>query len=242
MIVQPKQRGSHCMHEIAAATWASAPLCGCGLKFPCLVVRRRAGVGEIPHKCSRACCLCAPGTGLVTEYCDVPIGLQHVNYISTTTIVKVPRFCAWIGLRLVSYRAPGIGRPVGLLGTVRLAQNSKPTPVWAANTRHEVSDLCSAATLGMRMPCLDTCTTSGTCMLTHTCTGCTAHQIVIRPMLYAWSIGCGGCAPPLHCRQRLCGHMHSDAIPAALTTMHVHGTKCACVPDPQHGSPVRMAP
>ena len=47
-----------------------------------------------------------------------------------------------------------IGRPIGLLGSDRIAQNSKSTPVWAANTRHKASDLCSAATLGMRMPCL----------------------------------------------------------------------------------------
>ena len=55
---------------------------------------------------------------------------------------------------VIGLQSRPIGRPIGLLGSDRIAQNSKPTPVWAANTRHRASDLCSAATLGMRMPCL----------------------------------------------------------------------------------------
>ena len=54
----------------------------------------------------------------------------------------------------IGLQSSPIGRPIGLLGSDRIAQNSKPTPVWAANIRHKASDLCSAATLGMTMPCL----------------------------------------------------------------------------------------
>ena len=69
------------------------------------------------------------------------------------SIVKVPRFCAWIGLRLVSNRAR-LADQLGCLDLTESHKETKPTPVRAANTSHKASDLCSAATLGMRMPCL----------------------------------------------------------------------------------------
>ena len=75
------------------------------------------------------------------------LGGYTIRYCQSSKVLCMDR-------NAIGLQSSPIGRPIGLLGSDRIAQNSKPTPVWAANIRHKASDLCSAATLGMTMPCL----------------------------------------------------------------------------------------